>query len=80
MYFLCSKSSTLPVTVVGKFQQFDYGFEGNKLTYGRSEPLQYNLSRVTAPVAAYYGENDWLVIPKVRIYCNNHLYLVNKII
>jgi len=34
--------------------------------YGTSEPPQYNLSAITAPISLYNGENDWLSTPEVR--------------
>ncbi|XP_019872675.1 lipase 3 isoform X2 [Aethina tumida] len=48
----------------GKFQQFDYGYLENLERYGQTEPPQYDLSKVTAPVALFYANNDWLVSEK----------------
>ena len=28
--------------------------------YGQDTPPDYDLSKVTAPVALYWGDNDWL--------------------
>ncbi|XP_063239096.1 lipase 3-like [Bacillus rossius redtenbacheri] len=44
----------------GRFRQFDRGVVGNLLAYGSVEPPDYDLSKVTAPVYLYWGENDWL--------------------
>merc|ERR1719489_709381 len=45
----------------GRFQAFDFGSaEQNVANYGTSTPPKYNVSKVTAPVALYYGKNDWL--------------------
>lgn len=44
----------------GKFRQYDYGLVGNLLKYGRINPPDYDLSKVTAPLAVYYSDNDWL--------------------
>lgn len=41
------------------FQRFDYNVE-NIFKYGRLTPPKYNLNNVKAPVALWYGDNDWL--------------------
>lgn len=46
-----------------KFQDFDHGFFGNFRLYGQATPPAYKLSKVTAPVACFYSENDWLAPP-----------------
>ncbi|GLV33498.1 uncharacterized protein CBL_20232, partial [Carabus blaptoides fortunei] len=43
----------------GKFRNFDYGTVGNLKIYNGTEPPDYDLSKVTAPVAIYCSENDW---------------------
>uniref|UniRef100_V5GMQ9 Lipase n=1 Tax=Anoplophora glabripennis TaxID=217634 RepID=V5GMQ9_ANOGL len=45
----------------GHFRQFDHGELNNLEIYKKSSPPDYDISRVTAPVALYYGKNDWLV-------------------
>lgn len=45
----------------GHFRQFDHGVLNNLELYNNSAPPDYDLSHVTAPVAIYYGKNDWLV-------------------
>lgn len=47
------------------FHQFDFGTDQNILKYGSAKPPDYNLSRVTAPVAIWYGLNDRLVYHEV---------------
>ena len=49
----------------GTYKAYDFGFFGNFLKYGRPSPPDYALSKVTAPVAAFYSDNDWLAPPKV---------------
>jgi lysosomal acid lipase/cholesteryl ester hydrolase len=44
----------------GNFQNFDYGTEENVKRYGSSEPPSYNLQNISAPVALFYAQNDWL--------------------
>lgn len=44
----------------GNFQNFDYGTEGNMKRYGRELPPSYNLKKISAPVALFYAQNDWL--------------------
>ena len=33
--------------------------------YGQDTPPEYDLSKVTAPLALYWAENDWLANPSV---------------
>ncbi|XP_047999032.1 lipase 3-like [Leguminivora glycinivorella] len=47
-----------------KFRQFDYGAEENMKRYGSSEPPEYDLGKVTAPVSLVYSDADWLVHPR----------------
>ena len=42
-----------------RFCAFDYG-DGNQDIYGQETPPDYDLTKVTAPVALYWGDNDWL--------------------
>ncbi|XP_017770541.1 PREDICTED: lipase 3-like [Nicrophorus vespilloides] len=49
----------------GIFRQFDYySDEKNNAMYGQPTPPNYDLSKVKAPVALYYGKNDWLAAVK----------------
>jgi len=43
------------------FRKWDFGKNKNLEVYGVDPPPQYDLSKVTAPVAIYWGQNDWLV-------------------
>ncbi|KAF7405865.1 hypothetical protein HZH68_005234 [Vespula germanica] len=45
----------------GKFRQFDYGLLKNLKIYNSIEPPDYNISKISVPIAIYYAENDWLV-------------------
>ncbi|XP_001356050.3 lipase 1 [Drosophila pseudoobscura] len=65
-----------------RFCQYDYEAKENQKVYGRTTPPDYRLERVTAPVALYYGSNDYLsavedvqrlakILPNV---VENHLY------
>lgn len=49
----------------GKFRMFDFGMFGNLAKYGSMKPPKYDLSKITAPVALHYGDNDWLAAVKV---------------
>lgn len=51
-------------SAAGKFEMFDYGRLGNRQRYGQRRPPAYKFSNAKAPVAVYYGDNDWLVVPK----------------
>lgn len=44
----------------GRFQQFDYGSEGNEKHYGTLVPPQYPVHKITLPIALFSAENDWL--------------------
>lgn len=48
----------------GKFRMFDFGMFGNIAKYGSMSPPKYDLSKVTAPVALHYGDNDWMAAVK----------------
>ncbi|ERL86264.1 hypothetical protein D910_03673 [Dendroctonus ponderosae] len=55
------------------FQQYDYGVVENLLHYGTPEPPTYNVSQITAPVAAYYAKNDFLASIESQ-YLEKHGY------
>lgn len=61
----------------GRFQQFDYGPEGNLRQYGTNVPPEYPLDRITLPIALFSAENDWLAsdIDVTKLY----IQLVNPI-
>lgn len=46
------------------FRQYDHGAALNQIHYGSMFPPRYDLSRVTAPVALYHSENDWIAGPE----------------
>ncbi|XP_011557735.3 lipase 3 [Plutella xylostella] len=43
----------------GKFQQFDYGYNNQKV-YGTDNPPEYDLSKVTLPITLFWAQNDLL--------------------
>jgi len=45
------------------FCKFDFGKEGNMEHYGQETAPEYDLKKVTAPVALFWGEGDWLADP-----------------
>ena len=45
----------------------DWGAKTNMEEYGQPTPPPYNLTKVTAPVVLFWGENDWLAAPKVKL-------------
>lgn len=53
----------------GKFRQFDFGKRRNLRKYGSDQPPGYDLSKVTAKVGLFYGQNDWLAVPGVSKNC-----------
>lgn len=50
----------------GLFRKYNYGRAENLLRYGQETPPEYDISKITAPVALYWGQNDWLAAPAVR--------------
>ncbi|XP_055952419.1 gastric triacylglycerol lipase-like [Argiope bruennichi] len=58
----------------GKFGKYDYGKRGNIKRYGQDTPPQYDLTKITAPVALMWSLNDelgdpvdvGLLIPKLK--------------
>ncbi|KAL3266157.1 hypothetical protein HHI36_010342 [Cryptolaemus montrouzieri] len=48
----------------GKFRRFDYGKEENLKRYSNIEPPEYDLKKITAPIAYFWGENDCWSRPK----------------
>ena len=44
---------------------YDFGRKGNQEKYGQDTPPIYDIGKVTAPVAAYWSQNDWLAAPEV---------------
>jgi pimeloyl-ACP methyl ester carboxylesterase len=47
----------------GKFRKFNHGKEKNMELYGQPTPPDYDISKITCPVAFYWGQNDWLGSP-----------------
>lgn len=47
-----------------RFQKFDFGKTRNQILYGQETAPVYDLTRVTAPVALYWSEGDWLADPR----------------
>ncbi|XP_037958904.1 lipase 1-like [Teleopsis dalmanni] len=43
-----------------RFCQFDYGAKENKKRYGKAQPPDYPLDKITVPVGLYYTYNDYL--------------------
>lgn len=44
----------------GHFRQFDHGRVMNLIRYKSVSPPDYKLKNIKAPVALYYGKDDWL--------------------
>lgn len=50
-----------------KFSQYYYSTFGNLMKYGRFNPMEYNLTKITVPISLHYSENDLLA--DVKVYC-----------
>lgn len=59
--------------ITGNFQTFDYGYLDNYERYKQLTPVKYNLKKITAPIAIFYGVND-VIVPK-----SNSLYLYKQL-
>ena len=47
-----------------KFQYYDYGSKAaNNEHYGQATPPEYQLEKITIPIASYWSLNDWLAHP-----------------
>lgn len=46
---------------LGGFTYFNYGPEKNLQLYGTKTPPDYDLSKISAPVALYYSKDDTAV-------------------
>jgi pimeloyl-ACP methyl ester carboxylesterase len=66
--------------VTGKFQAFDFrDKKKNQARYGQDTPREYDLSKITTPVALYFGGQDWLapaqdvqtIVPKLKSIVGN---------
>lgn len=42
----------------GHYRQFDYGTEKNMQVYGKPNPPDYDLSKITIPISIMHGELD----------------------
>ncbi|KAL1413937.1 hypothetical protein MTO96_007986 [Rhipicephalus appendiculatus] len=56
-------ATRLPLYETGRFARFDYGAERNLKVYGKATPPEYDLRRVSAPVALFWTQGDVLVAP-----------------
>ncbi|XP_030555997.1 lipase 1 [Drosophila novamexicana] len=50
----------LQLQLSDRFCTYDYNAKENQRTYGRATPVDYALERITAPIALYYTQNDYL--------------------
>lgn len=46
---------------------YDYGLIENSRIYGQLTPPDYDLKQITAPMAFFKSQNDWLADPDVNI-------------
>ena len=51
---------------LGDFKMYDHGVIQNFARYGQGAPPSYNLNKIVAPVAIFYGKGDTLISPSVR--------------
>lgn len=63
-FVMLSQNSNL---ITGKYIRHDYGTLGNSLHYGQATPPEYDVTQVRVPVMTFWGDNDWLADPLVRI-------------
>jgi lysosomal acid lipase/cholesteryl ester hydrolase len=54
---------------LGYFRQYDYGdVDKNLRMYNSTIPPDYQLEKITAPIALFSSDNDWLATTKVESY------------
>lgn len=51
----------------GHFRKYDYGLIGNLAKYGKIAPPDYDIEKITTPVALYYSQNDLFAHLDVRV-------------
>merc|ERR1711962_33506 len=56
-----------------EFCMYDFGKKGNQEHYGQDTPPIYNPEKITAPVACYWSENDWMAAPEDVIKLTSRL-------
>ncbi|XP_018395697.1 PREDICTED: gastric triacylglycerol lipase-like [Cyphomyrmex costatus] len=59
--------------IAKKFQAYDHGYFGNYKHYGQNTPIIYNLTKITAPMAIYYGNNDLIATKANTLEIYKHL-------
>lgn len=59
------------------FCKYDYGKGKNKKLYGSEKPPSYNLTKVVAPVAYFYGKHDTVIVPEDQL---NAMKLIPNIV
>jgi len=47
----------------GKFQMYDYGWNGNMHKYMQPYPPAFNIAKMNVPLALFSGTDDWLATP-----------------
>lgn len=52
---------------VQRFQQYDYGTEGNEQHYGSKYPPEYPVSEIKVPFQIIYSDKDVFFGPDVRL-------------
>jgi len=56
-----------------EFCMYDFGKRENRERYGQDTPPVYSIEKITAPVAAYWSENDWMAAPEDVIKLTSRL-------
>lgn len=55
----------------GRFCQYDYGKQLNLRVYGSKQPPDYNMTKVTVPVAYFYSKHDAVVAKEDQVHSLN---------
>ncbi|XP_023172789.2 lipase 1-like [Drosophila hydei] len=69
-----------------RFCEYDHDVKENQRIYGRAQPPDYPLEKITAPVALYYTQNDYLaavvdvkrLIKRLPNVVEDHMYPYKK--
>ena len=62
----------------GKFRKYDYGLNNMRI-YGTTEPPEYKISNIIAPIYIYRATEDYLASRRVRLLKFNLVFILLKI-
>ena len=68
IYYNAEESEETFQNASGHFRQYDYGnIDKNLQLYNSTTPPDYQLEKITAPIALFSSDDDWLATTKVHL-------------